>query len=223
LRAQRKLGPLFIFGAGNPADTHKLGLVAFPALSMELLQALHSGLEGAAVLSPQGEPIELAGTLDRHEVRALAALVSRQGPPGILDKLFAGELVSATLDGTEFRRELVTSTLDRDDPAYAASLELVPPTLGVRPGALDRAPDRTVYLGIAGRCVFVVAIAGPDAIAATQAMGDLCRAIDAIVRDARGSSRDPWQPPPAGAGGGGSPPAEAFVFLPPRDASRKPN
>lgn len=193
----------------------------FPPVTLELLRAVDAGLEGVAVLSPAGEPIEVVGALDRHEVRALAALVSRQGPAGVLDRLFAGELVSATLDRTEFPHDLVTTAVERGGRGDSASLEQVPPTLGVEPGTHACGPDRTVYLGVAGRCVFVVAIAGPDATAAAQAMERLCLEIDVIVHAARGASPDGWRPP-SSSGGSGSPPADAFAWPPrPRDVGGK--
>ncbi|MBV8762364.1 MAG: hypothetical protein JO257_34065 [Deltaproteobacteria bacterium] len=136
-----------------------------------------AGLHGVAVLSPSGEPVGVAGALAHYEVRALAALVSREGPPDLLRTLFEGELAAATFD------------------------------------------DRRVFLGIAGRCVFVIAMAGEDLAQSRAAAADLRDDIERLIREARLERGASWIPPTGGSEGSGSP-AEAFAW-PPRP--RPPN
>ncbi len=155
-----------------------------------------SGLHGVAVLSPAGEPVGTAGALAEYEVRALAALVSRHGPPDVLRTLFGGELASAVFE------------------------------------------DRPVFLGIAGRCVFVIAVAGED-VARARAGEDVARAragedvarvfagedvarareaasdlrdeIERLIGDSRARLGAGWVPPSPGSSGSSSP-AEAFAW-----------
>jgi hypothetical protein len=182
--------------------------VAFPSVSLELLRAVKAGLHGAAVLSPAGDALDSIGAIWPQEIRAIAALVSKQGPQDLLDRLFAGELATATLDGTVLDDEL------RVDPS-----EPIPNALGLTTAQLEeihraRRDDRTVFLGIAARCVFVVGIAGPDRAVASEAMERLCADLDRLITLARRDDVGRWQPPPPRSSGSGSPPAEAFVFLP---------
>ena len=144
------------------------------------------GLDGVAVLSPNGEPLGYAGALARYDVRALAALVSRDGPPDLLHRLFDGEL-AATMLGHE--------TLCARDVG-ATSLE-----------------HRTVFLGIAARCVFVVALASADLVRSRIAASDLRDDIERLIRDARVPLDATWVPPPPDPSGSGSP-AEAFAWPP---------
>jgi hypothetical protein len=61
-------------------------------------EALYSGLSGVAVLTPKGEPIRVLGDLEHDELRALAALFSKQGTPDLLDRLFRGEIATESVD-----------------------------------------------------------------------------------------------------------------------------
>lgn len=61
-----------------------------------LIHALDDGVGGVAVLKPNGDPIAIGGWLERSEVRGLAALASKQGPPDLLDRLFRGEIATAS-------------------------------------------------------------------------------------------------------------------------------
>ncbi len=132
---------------------------------------LGGGLHGVAVLSPAGEPLGVAGALAEYEVRALAALVSREGPPDLLRKLFDGELATTTFE------------------------------------------HRTVFLGIAGRCVFVIAIAGADLDRSREAASDLRDDIEQLIRESRARLGAGWVPPTSGSAGSSSP-AEAFAWPP---------
>jgi hypothetical protein len=71
--------------------------------------------------------------------------------------------------------------------------------------------DREVRIGIAARCVFVVAVVGPDAeaslAAVTELHSDVTRAISEARSDFSGSPR-PASPPPGGSSSG---PAELPV------------
>jgi hypothetical protein len=137
-------------------------------------------LAGVAVLSPAGEPVGYAGALAHYEVRALAALVSRDGPADLLQQLFDGELAATSFE------------------------------------------HRTVFLGIAGRCVFVVALAGADLARSRIAASDLRDAVEGLIRTSRARLGPAWVPPSPGSSGSGSP-AHAFAWPPrPRDP-RGPN
>lgn len=163
-----------------------LQLVPLLRRAVDPLRADGGGLEGVAVLSPHGEPLGYAGTLARHEVRALAALVSRDGPPDLLRRLFDGELAATTLD-----HEVLCAC-----DVGATSLE-----------------HRTVFLGIAARCVFVIALAGMDLTRSRIAASDLRDDIGRLVRDSRVPLDATWVPPPPDSSGSGSPP-EAFAWPP---------
>jgi len=79
---------------------------------------------------------------------------------------------------------------------------------------------QVVYLAIAGRCLFVVAIADPSNPHAEHLAKALRDGIERTMREDLARSFDDWQPPPGSSGGSGSPPAEAFVFLPGRGRER---
>jgi len=128
-------------------------------------------LHGAAVLSPAGEPVGTAGALAHYEVRALAALVSRDAPPDLLRSLFDGELATTMFD------------------------------------------DRAVFLAIAGRCVFVVALAGEDVRGSRAAAADLRDRVERLIRNSRAEHGAGWVPPIPGSSGSSSP-AEAFAWPP---------
>lgn len=127
------------------------------------------GLHGVAVLSPGGEPVGIAGALASYEVRALAALVSREGPPDLLRELFEGELVTTAYD------------------------------------------QRLLFLGIAGRCVFVIALADDDFSLARESASDLRDSIEQLIRDSRGRLGAGWVPADPGSDGSSSP-AQAFAW-----------
>jgi hypothetical protein len=55
-------------------------------------------LSGVALLDAAGDTIAVAGELERYEVRALAALVTKRGPPDLVDKLFDGEIVTGSFE-----------------------------------------------------------------------------------------------------------------------------
>ena len=133
--------------------------------------APEGGLHGVAVLSPNGEPVGTAGALAHYEVRALAALVSRDAAPDLLSSLFDGELATTTFE------------------------------------------HRTVFLAIASRCVFVVAIAGDDPRGSRAAAAELREDIERLIRDSRASHGADWVPPTPGSSGSSSP-AEAFAWPP---------
>ena len=128
-------------------------------------------LHGVAVLSPAGEPVGSAGALAHYEVRALAALVSRDAPADLLRSLFDGELAATTFE------------------------------------------DRAVFLAIAGRCVFVVALAGEDVRASREAAAELRDNIERLIRNARATHGAGWLPPIPGSSGSSSP-AEAIAWPP---------
>lgn len=138
---------------------------------LERAASPEGGLHGVAVLSPNGEPVGAAGALAHYEVRALAALVSRDGPSDLLRTLFDGELAATTFE------------------------------------------HRTVFLAIAARCVFVVALAGDDARRSRAAAAELREDVERLIRNARVSHGDGWIPPTSGSSGSSSP-AEAFAWPP---------
>jgi hypothetical protein len=153
-----------------------------------------AGLDGVAVLSPDGEPLGYAGAIARHDVRALAALVSRDGPPDLLRRVFNGELAATTLG----HETLCARDVD------ATSLE-----------------HRAVFLGIAARCVFVIALASADLVRSRVAASDLRDDIERLIRDSRVPLDATWVPSPPDSSGSGSP-AEAFAWPPrPRAPGRR--
>ena len=129
-------------------------------------------LHGVAVLSPAGEPVGTAGALAHYEVRALAALVSRDAPADLLRSLFDGELAATVFD------------------------------------------DRAVFLAIAGRCVFVVALAGEDVRASREAAAKLRDSVDRLIQSSRATYSTGWVPPIPGGASGSSSPAEAVAWPP---------
>jgi hypothetical protein len=81
---------------------------------------------------------------------------------------------------------------------------------------------RTVFLGIAGRCVFVIAVAGADFARARIAASDLRDDVERLIRDSRASLGATWVPPGPDSSGSGSP-AEAFAWPPRPRGSRGTN
>jgi hypothetical protein len=71
------------------------------ALELPVRRALERGAVGVAALSPMGDPLIVMGELDRAEVRALAAAVSHRRSADFLERLFDGELVTASVDERE--------------------------------------------------------------------------------------------------------------------------
>ena len=65
------------------------------------LKAVGRGLAAAGVLSPKGRVLAVEGGLDEDELRAIAAFVSHARPADFLERLFAGELVTATVADRE--------------------------------------------------------------------------------------------------------------------------
>lgn len=55
------------------------------------------GLPSAAILSPKGDVIASDGVLEADELRAIAAFVCQPRTADFLDRLFSGELVTATV------------------------------------------------------------------------------------------------------------------------------
>lgn len=64
-------------------------------------RAMQRGLVAAGVLSPKGAVLAVSGDLEADELRAIAAFVSHARPADFLDRLFAGELVRATVADRE--------------------------------------------------------------------------------------------------------------------------
>jgi len=78
---------------------------------------------------------------------------------------------------------------------------------------------RGVFLAIAGRCVFVVALAGEDAGISRVAAAGLRDSVERLIRNCRAEHGAGWMPPSPGSSGSGSP-AEAFAWPPrPREPS----
>ena len=87
--------------------------------------------------------------------------------------------------------------------------------------AMTTLDGHPLFLGIAARCVFVIAMAIGDAARARAAAGELLADVERLIRDARAQAGARWIPP-TGSAGGSSSPAEAFAWPPrPRDPGDK--
>jgi len=77
---------------------------ADPAFAIAVVLAVKGGMEAAAILDSKGKPVAVAGALDDHEARAIAAHATRLGKTAnLLDRMVRGELLIASLGEREAR------------------------------------------------------------------------------------------------------------------------
>jgi hypothetical protein len=144
--------------------------LAVPEFATAVRLAVEGGLDAAAILDVEGQPLAVAGALDDDEARAIAAVVTRRlRSPDLLGRMLDGELMPSSLDAREVR------------------------------------------IGIAARCVFIVAVLGQDSAASCRAADELRADVERMVSEARAR---PGAPPPlrGGSGGSSSGPAELPVI-----------
>ena len=79
------------------------------------------------MVRPAGDPVDTGGALGPREIRAVAGLATKQAPADLLDRLFAGELATAALDGTML-----------DDDLCLAPPVPMPNAIGVRPNEVEQ-------------------------------------------------------------------------------------
>ena len=131
-----------------------------------------------------------------------------------------GGLAAAAILDVEGKSLAVAGALDDDEARAVAAVvtrRLRSPDLLGRmldgemiASSLD---DREVSIGIAARCVFVVAVLGRDPVASRVAVDELRCDVERMISEARADvSGSVPPPPPTGSGGSSSGPAELPVI-----------